>query len=474
MSNKGPFLQTWVPRLTGATSDNIQSAAADALFEDFDLNLDAQYRMVKPDIEGTYAFDRAWESNSALLNLILDRNKAYHRAKSLGEGLPPPADVLGVDVRAAFYALHAMQKAHVITVDPLQIDAIPPFDHWKEAFDYGNHARLPFDCVFLDCELPNRISIENRSGAAPFEFIGALLAIEDQTLIIVPFGRARQNEVANPVTVDMGGDGPVRERPIDDWDPHYTPLGAVVINLADAETPRDDESFTNQTHFSTQEGSTMGIGYTIWRTSVSWFEQQLRINQGKQGEQGEQGEEAKHAEFRELDFDWTPEPGSPLDLANIILYPHEPDPGEPDVASALAWASMNMMAAGIVLRTLYFLDTPNIEIGQAEVSRQVRRAAERRGARISQTVWVKHNQTRTRPDPDHESEKIDYSHRFEVRGHWKYYPEGTQMADARPDLLRYVPGRGLCRKIWCPPHVKGPEDKPLVPKTRRVREEQVT
>jgi hypothetical protein len=458
----GPLLQTWVPRVKGATPDGLSKIAEETLFGEFDLDLDSTYHMVKPDIEGTYAFDKIWRSNSALLNLILDRNKMWTKARSVldAEG-PPPADTLGVDVRAAFYTLHALQKAHPITVDPQQIDVIPPFESWEEAFDYGNHVRLPFNCVFLDCELPTRISVEDRGkGAKPFEFIGALLAIEEETLIIVPFGRT-QEKPTEKINVKV----PKREaKNVREWDVDYAPLGAVVINLADTATVRDDEAFTNQTHFSIQRGSSLGLSYSIWRTTVSWFEEQLRINQGKQNNE--------HEDELRMDFDWKPEPGSLLDSANIILYPHDSADEEPDVRAAMAWASMNMIAAGIVLKILFFLDTPNIEIGHADVSRQVRRAAERRGAKISQTVWVKHNQKRSQRDGDAESEHIDYSHQFEVRGHWKYYPEGTKTADARPDLLRYVPGRGLCRKIWCPPFVKGPEDKPLVLKTRRVREEE--
>ncbi len=47
--------------------------------------------------------------------------------------------------------------------------------------------------------------------------------------------------------------------------------------------------------------------------------------------------------------------------------------------------------------------------------------------------------------------RSEYSHRFIVRGFWRNQP--------------YGPNRSLRRRIWVPPFVKGPADKPLVAKT---------
>lgn len=45
----------------------------------------------------------------------------------------------------------------------------------------------------------------------------------------------------------------------------------------------------------------------------------------------------------------------------------------------------------------------------------------------------------------------EYSHRFIVRGFWR-----NQV---------YGPNRGLRKRIWVPPYIKGPADKPLITKT---------
>jgi hypothetical protein len=56
-------------------------------------------------------------------------------------------------------------------------------------------------------------------------------------------------------------------------------------------------------------------------------------------------------------------------------------------------------------------------------------------------------------DPDHEPSSVEWQHRWLVRGH--------------PRQQRYGPNNAWVRTIWIAPHVKGPEDKPLVI-TRKV------
>ena len=50
-------------------------------------------------------------------------------------------------------------------------------------------------------------------------------------------------------------------------------------------------------------------------------------------------------------------------------------------------------------------------------------------------------------------EEANYSHRFIVSGHWRNQP---------------YPKEGIYRQIWISPYVKGPEDKPLIVRPRRV------
>lgn len=72
------------------------------------------------------------------------------------------------------------------------------------------------------------------------------------------------------------------------------------------------------------------------------------------------------------------------------------------------------------------------------------------------------------PD-DHQVETRDWSHRWEVRGHFKHFRKGPVFERHPERRITTHIGDEFVR-IWCPPHVKGPQDKPLVPKLRTVQE----
>ena len=57
-----------------------------------------------------------------------------------------------------------------------------------------------------------------------------------------------------------------------------------------------------------------------------------------------------------------------------------------------------------------------------------------------------------------------------MRGHYKHFGPDTRLFKAtrrdRPHKVLEHPTRGQIVRIWCPDFVKGPDDKPLVPKVR--------
>jgi hypothetical protein len=59
---------------------------------------------------------------------------------------------------------------------------------------------------------------------------------------------------------------------------------------------------------------------------------------------------------------------------------------------------------------------------------------------------------------------IDWSHRWAVRGHWRELPEGKLGKDRSGEYVV----RGF---TWVEDHVKGPEDKPYIEKTRVIDKE---
>jgi hypothetical protein len=122
-------------------------------------------------------------------------------------------------------------------------------------------------------------------------------------------------------------------------------------------------------------------------------------------------------------------------------------------------------AANIITRVLYLLESTNVELVEVPVPRQQRRAAQRAGGQVALTVRVRPPRRAVRHDvvPSYR----DWTHRWEVRGHYKHFRTGT-IYDAHPDRRVPTADGGDCVRVWCPPHVKGPQDKVLVPKVRVV------
>lgn len=129
-------------------------------------------------------------------------------------------------------------------------------------------------------------------------------------------------------------------------------------------------------------------------------------------------------------------------------------------------ATATAAAVRTALKVLYLLDSANVELDAIPVSRQVRRAAQRAGTQIAWTV-------RIRPplQAEHEDRHSsrEYSHRFEVRGNFAHHREGSWLYEhSAPGDLRPCPRCGRCRRVWRASHVKGPADRPLAIKLRRV------
>lgn len=123
-------------------------------------------------------------------------------------------------------------------------------------------------------------------------------------------------------------------------------------------------------------------------------------------------------------------------------------------------------------KVIRFLQSSNVDLGDTPISRQVRRNARRKGYQISSRVYVRSPRRPTQTIGP--GEHIDFSHRFEVRGHYKHFGVDTRLFKAtkrdQPHKIINHPTRGEVVRVWCPNFVKGPEDKPLVPKTRVYKE----
>ena len=167
-------------------------------------------------------------------------------------------------------------------------------------------------------------------------------------------------------------------------------------------------------------------------------------------------------------------------------------------------AALTYVATERALSCIQMLASANVEIVSARTTMEKRdvKRADKRGWPIADTVFVRVPRRRVRRHPDAEdsndrSTRV-FTHRFEVVGHHKHFQHGAAVVcrvcmgrdDDQPKCER-CKGTGLdpakitpcarrdeatgeltcpngCRKVWNPPAIKGPEDKPLVPKARRV------
>lgn len=130
-------------------------------------------------------------------------------------------------------------------------------------------------------------------------------------------------------------------------------------------------------------------------------------------------------------------------------------------------ATASAVAVTAALKVLYLLDSVNVDVNEITTSRQVRRQAARSGAEIAWTIAVRKPQSRA-GETSGEGGR-EFSHRFEVRGHFAHHPAGSWLYErSDPEAITACPRCGACRRVWRPPHVKGPTDRPLAVKIRRV------
>ncbi len=127
------------------------------------------------------------------------------------------------------------------------------------------------------------------------------------------------------------------------------------------------------------------------------------------------------------------------------------------------------------ISVLQWLQSYNVELVEAPLSPRQRERELKKGRQIALTVQVK--QTKRYTSVSQLSGSANYTHRFETRGHYAREFELKDDGTPNKNFIRYmqkrptdaivVDGR-MCFQKWIPPHVKGPSDKPFVPKVREV------
>lgn len=116
------------------------------------------------------------------------------------------------------------------------------------------------------------------------------------------------------------------------------------------------------------------------------------------------------------------------------------------------WRSA-LVAFRRLMASLWVISTQRIVVmSRQRPLRAIRRAAERANLPHTDIVVV----TLRRPehqDRDGEVREVEWSHRWLVSGHWRRWPSKD----------------GTIRLVWVNPYIKGPADKPFIPKRRFYR-----
>lgn len=129
------------------------------------------------------------------------------------------------------------------------------------------------------------------------------------------------------------------------------------------------------------------------------------------------------------------------------------EPIADDISNRDAYMQSAVEDRKIVAALSLLLNTRTMtQLEDGHLPRHVRRRSQRAGVPSTVNVVYLRRPEHARDDSEHDDDKppVEWSHRWIVSAH--------------PRLQPYGPGRSLRRLIMVPPHVKGPDDKPLVVK----------
>jgi hypothetical protein len=379
--------------------------------------------------------------------------------------------VSGADV-TAFQAIVALAQARPVYVGPEQLAVLPPWsDHGEQAsaaaaLRYASELQLPFDPLFLDFTAPDGEPCWIAAGKYRCGLYGALLyrgresapgaLIGGGELAIFPFG-----------AVGREGDG--ERRPLADpyeTMPAQAALGVLVVGGRQTVTRGElwlgESGFADHMSHRPEErmlavGATMPAELAFPQADANApIASVARIHAGSgrntlpllgafgQGRPGRRSLEALEAQSREA------------------------------VIGLIAEAGVVSTLSLVALRAVYLLESVNVELAEAPLSRQVRRAAERSAGETKIALAIK-VRTRKRASDSAVAAmggRRDFAYAFERIGHYRHVTRGPHATEQhlRPcpkDDAAHRDSGGRCRREWIPPHIVGAaEGRPLVLKTR--------
>lgn len=447
-----------------------------------------QLRPHRPRWEGLHSFDRVWDACAT---------------EAVEKGITQSKERIVISVRSGINqrAARHLVEAHPINFGRAQFSAIRGIiqndgvDPWEFLADY----RPAFPTLYLDFSdamgRPSELALDSDFKYTLYGAVVAGSTTGDEGMVIIPFGTTHirnGNEEVDPNGTLEGGDPNDHHR----GGTLYAPSKAAAIGSLNIGTQMIDLQPDGSFGSSTDTGPLLSLmanpmGNEIadfgFICPVSYLRDTVEPHDGTWPLIRKAPADAKvlagsHLAGNYLMRELVTLPGDlEFPMAFDSTLDRLTEGKDADTRQSIDFARQSyefdswrvVYSSLAVMDALYFLDSHNVTLGEATVSRQVRRRAEREGIQIAQTVRVA--ATRVRDRRPGKGGTANYSHRFERKGYTRHVTKGSH---AKADLMKPCYRRDPktneltcpdgCRREWVPPTIVGDENLPFVPKARIV------
>ena len=332
-----------------------------------------------------------------------------------------------------------LERAHVVRIDPEQVEVLPEWESGEELIEYALEAELPFETVYFDFEREGGLApgVGFDMYGNPLTLTGALMfrRVDTGALTVAPIGWPEDARI---------------ERGSETWS-RYETTGWFCFDREVLRNARGDLI----------AASTMPL--VLNALDGTSADATILSADGCANSLAGPGDEEKPM------LPWPGYAVLPTNRRDMIVTF-----GEQEAAEQLVWwGDMIWALVKKAMAALTIVEAEECVLVDAPMEKRDRKRAEKRGWPIAQQVVIRPRRkyVNERERVRRETEESRYSHRFWRRGTHAHYPLGTRMADTRPDLVKACPrldpetNCGFCRRVWHPPCIVGPDDKPLVLKT---------
>lgn len=390
------------------------------------------WKVRQPRWVGSHAFARVWEHAERVSVESYKQARGSDRIDSRG--------------LMSMASLSMMADARLIRVEPEQVQVLPDWEEFSYLWDYAQDVVLPAERVFLDFEGPGGFApmhdLESGPFAAKLRNAGGKRLSLRGALVWRSEGRLCMTIVGWPEEWQWNLRQAGQTIPWNDYDP----VGTVVFGDGSPYEAVLEEVGEMTIRLGDSEVYSRPLGISTRKITEEELGGYVQIPLGKD------------------------------DLATIL--PRLTDEAlvaklrSADGIEELVggWAVMVLSCAARAMAALSILEADEVELIDAPVHKRELDRAKKRGWKVAQVVWIRPPKKYLNGNAP-TGDEARYSHRFWVRAHTKHFTIGTRVADSRPDLVRACHRCGTCRRVPTKAFIKGPPDKPLVPKSLAVKKD---